>query len=114
MNNLMNIDERLLNHQARIARVERDGWLLEAAKSSPTAGRESKPRLGIRSGERSVTRWSIAANGFKGRPMPNRPLPPRSTGNSPPADGQHYRSWNGNSPAFANRISSSFAARISA
>ncbi len=40
MINLADIEQRHRNHQARIARVNRDGWLLEAAKSSQA----SRPR----------------------------------------------------------------------
>jgi hypothetical protein len=35
MMNLMDIDERYRKHQARITHVERDGWIMEAANSSP-------------------------------------------------------------------------------
>jgi hypothetical protein len=46
MMNLMDIDERYRKHQARIARAERDGWLLEAAKSS----RDSRSRIEAKAG----------------------------------------------------------------
>jgi hypothetical protein len=46
MINLADIEERHLNHQARIARVNRDGWIQEAAKSS----RASRPRVATEAG----------------------------------------------------------------
>jgi hypothetical protein len=43
MINLTDIDERLQNHQARLARVDQEGWLIEAATESrsTTRGRRS-------------------------------------------------------------------------